>query len=202
MDNAGAPDQSAQSAEEVRLMQLAQRDLRHFSPIYDRYFPRIYGYCLRRVDNAQEAEDLTSQIFTRAMVNIEQYRGGFVAAWLFRIAHNVVATYGSASAHRPSDLSLDDLSYEPEAETINPIDAILQAEDAQLLGQIVAKLPRDQQDLLRMRIVDGLSSEMIAAESGKKAGAVRVTLHRILRRVYSSYAQISGTAGESGGYHG
>jgi len=185
----GATGTTDSSVEEVQVMRAAQKDLRHFSAIYDRYFPRIYAYCLRRVSGPQEAEDLTSQIFTRAMVNIEQYRGGFVAAWLFRIAHNVVATHMTSAAARARDVSLDALSAEVEAQTIDPIDEILQAEDAQVLDRIVAHLTREQQELLRLRIIEGLSSETIAAHLGKQAGAVRVTLHRIFRRLYGDYEQ-------------
>jgi RNA polymerase sigma-70 factor (ECF subfamily) len=171
-------------AEETRLMRAAQGDLRHFSPIYDRYFPRIYAYCLRRVGNVQEAEDLTSQVFTRAMVHIETYRGGFVAAWLFSIARNAIATY---SAGRRAELSIDEIPIELEGESPNLTEDIVQAEEQAVLGQIVAQLPPDQQDLLRWRLVEGLTSEKIAARSGKTAVAVRVTLHRVFRRLYADY---------------
>jgi RNA polymerase sigma-70 factor (ECF subfamily) len=192
MDEISSTGPSAQSVEEVQLMQAAQKDLHHFSSIYVRYFPRIYAYCLRRVSSVQEAEDLTSQIFTRAMVNIEQYRGGFVAAWLFRIAHNVVSTYNASMTVRRGELSFEELPSEIEEQTISLVDDMVQAEEAALLGQIVGQLPNDQQELLRLRIVEGLSSEKIAVRSGKTAGAIRVTLHRLFRRLYTDYARHTG----------
>ena len=185
------PDTTDPSVEEVQIMRAAQTDLRHFALIYDRYFPRIYAYCLRRVNTAQEAEDLTSQIFTRAMVNIDQYRGGFVAAWLFRIAHNVVATHLTNNSGQGIHVSLEALPAELESEASDPIESMVQTEQAQALAQVVARLSHEQQDLLRLRIVEGLSSETIAAQSGKKAGAVRVALHRIFRHLYNDYEQIA-----------
>ena len=176
--------QAEQAALEARVLQAAQYDLQQFSYIYDRYFPRIYAYCLRRVGSSQEAEDLSSQIFTRAMVNLEQYRGGFVAAWLFRIAHNVVYTH---SVSQRNEVSYEALSAEMEAEIENPLDLLAQAEDSRIIQQMVEQLPGDQQQLLRMKLVDGLSSERIGAILGKTAGSVRVTLHRILRRLYTEY---------------
>ncbi len=178
-----------QAANEVQIMLAAQRDLAQFAAIYARYFPRIYGYCLRRIQTAQEAEDLTSQIFTRAMVNIEQYRGGFVSAWLFRIAHNVVYTY-CLSQH--GDVSFEDLPSDLESKATNPAEHVMEVEQTALLDQLLARLPADQQELLRFRIVEGLTSEKIAARLGKTSVSVRVSLHRLFRRLYEDYLKLEG----------
>src|SRR5690349_4481498 len=64
-----------------------------FDSLYECYVERIYTYCLRRVGQHQEAEDLTSMVFTRAWASLDAYRGGSETAWLFKIAHNAVANH-------------------------------------------------------------------------------------------------------------
>src|SRR5262245_44692312 len=117
-----------QHEEEVRMITAAQTDLIRFAPLYERYAPRIYAYCLRRLDNRDEAEDLTSQIFTQAMKALEGYRGGSAAAWLFRIAHNTVVSHFRA---RRIQVSLDDLEYQYSDDENSMIDTIVQAESQQ-----------------------------------------------------------------------
>src|SRR4051794_13309049 len=75
-----------------------------FDLLYEKYVERIYNYCLRRVGQTQEAEDLASVIFTRAWAGLSTYRGGSEAAWLFKIAHNTVANHLRA---RKPQVSLD-----------------------------------------------------------------------------------------------
>src|SRR5258708_4377090 len=82
-----------QEDDDQQNMAQARQDVAAFAPLYERYFHRIYAYCRRRVDSPSDAEDLTSLVFTRALVAVRDYRGGSVAAWLFRIAHNTVANH-------------------------------------------------------------------------------------------------------------
>jgi len=83
MDDAG---------DEAAILARARADPAQFAPLYARYFPRVYRYCLRRVGDPTEAEDLTSAIFTGALAGLGGYRGGSFAAWLFQIAHHAVVS--------------------------------------------------------------------------------------------------------------
>ena len=82
----------ATQADDAHHLRAAQHDLTQFAPVYERYVDRIYAYCRHRVGE-QDAEDVTSHIFVRAMGGVDGYRGGSVAAWLFRIAHNCVVDH-------------------------------------------------------------------------------------------------------------
>jgi RNA polymerase sigma-70 factor, ECF subfamily len=177
------------AAVEAKLMLATRIDPQQFTPIYKRYSPRVYAYCLRRIGSVQEAEELTSITFTRALSNIAQYRGGLVSAWIFRIAHNVLYDYYNS---RKSDAALDDLSEDLHAPSISPMDYVIQNEEADVLRDLVSQLPADQRDLLLYKIVDDLSSEEIGELLGKSSGAVRVTLHRIIRQLYTQYKQREG----------
>jgi len=134
----------AAARDEARIMAAARSDLARFAPLYDHYFPRIYGYCLRRVENEAAAEDLTSTIFTRALTGIQSYRDGSVAAWLFRIAHNAVANH--YRARRPQ-VSFEREDIDLPAEFDEPLEDIMQAEQHAVIRALGNRHPYKNTDL-------------------------------------------------------
>ncbi len=175
------------AATEARQMQAAMHDLAHFAPIYEQYFGRIYRYCVRRVGSVEEAEDLTSVIFTRALVSIAGYRGGSVAAWLFQIAHNAVVNHLRS---RRTHLSIDDAEIDLVADHPAPLDNMMRDETQQALRDLVATLADEQQNLLALKLVAGLSAAEIGQVIGKNAGAVRVELHRVISKLRARYDEL------------
>jgi len=169
-------------------MQMAQRDPALFAPLYERYFQRVYAYCLRRAGSAQEAEDLCSQVFTRALAGLNSYRGGMVAAWLFQIAHNVLANHYRGQKNA---LPLDELDFADEY-AAGVFDEVDDAEDGRILGELVAQLPEDERDLLALSLDAGLTSDEIGAIRGKSAGAVRVEIHRVIKKLRERYHHLNG----------
>ena len=91
------------------LARAAQGDSEAFGILYDRYVGRIYNYIYYRTGNQHDAEDLTSRVFTRAMKHIPKYedRGLPFSAWLYRIAHNLVANWHRDNSRRQI-VELDD----------------------------------------------------------------------------------------------
>jgi len=184
-----APDHSG--ADDKHLLRAARDDLTRFAPIYERYIDRIFAYCRHRV-GAQDAEDVTSQVFTQAMIGLEGYRGGSVAAWLFRIAHNCVIDH---LRRRRSDIALDETGPLTAAGP-DLIEPIMRAEELALVRQIVAELSDEQANLLALKLVSGLTAADIGAVVGKSAVAVRVELHRLIKQVRARYRALERT-GES-----
>ena len=78
-------------ADERLLVEAAQRDPARFGDLYDRHFERVYAFVVRRVPNRDAAEDVTADVFHRALAGLRTYewRGVPFAAWLLRIAVNV-----------------------------------------------------------------------------------------------------------------
>jgi RNA polymerase sigma-70 factor, ECF subfamily len=184
-----SPPHTAETAsidEDTALMLAAQQDPAYFARIYERYFQRIYGYCLRNVNNAYEAEDLASQVFIQAFRNISYYRGGSVAAWLFRIAYGTVANYYRQS--RP-EVAFDDQLPEMAGENTEPLDSIMRSEMHQKLRGLIDTLSVDDRQLLTLKIEGELSSHEIGELLGKNPGAVRTQLHRIIKRIRHLYQQ-------------
>jgi RNA polymerase sigma-70 factor (ECF subfamily) len=170
----------SETLDEVRIMQAARSDITRFAPLYDRYAPRIYAYCLRRVRNRAEAEDLTSLVFTQVLNALPNYRGGAVVTWLFRIAHNTVMSHFRAA--RPQ-VSIEDIENVLEADDLDLVDGIARQETHQAVGAFLATLPDDQRELIALKITAGLTSEQVGEIMGRSAGAVRVEFHRIIKRL-------------------
>jgi RNA polymerase sigma-70 factor (ECF subfamily) len=177
-----------QAAEEARILARAREAPADFAPLYERYFPRIYAYCLRRVGTAEEAEDLTSAVFTRALTGLGGYRGGSVAAWLFRIAHNAVANH---HRDRRPPLPLDPAAVagaQLSGASGDPtLERLVRDEEHERIARLIAALPDEQRELLALKVAGGLSAREIGAVLGKSEGAVRVALHRVVRGLRAAY---------------
>lgn len=167
--------------DEPAILRQAQRDPTAFAPIYERYVGRIYGYCLRHLSEPAEAEDLTSQIFTQVLRSLSNYRGGSVQAWLFRIAHNALMSHFRKNRTR-SSLPIS-LSEQSESTAQAAIANVIETERQNRLRQATAALPLEQRELLALRVDGDLSAREIGQIIGKREGAVRVALHRIMQQL-------------------
>lgn len=169
----------------VQTVARAMSDPAAFKSIYDEFFPRIYHYCLRRIGSAQEAEDLTSVVFTRALTGLAGYRGGSFAAWLFRIAHNVVANHLRG---RKMALPLEEADHLSSHDDV--LEHLLEDEIEQQINRLVAGLPDEQRELITLRISGGLSAKEIGQVVGKSEGAVRVAIHRTIQQLRTAAKEI------------
>lgn len=172
---------------EAELVFAARHDLACFVPIYDHYAPRIYLYCLRRVGSPQEAEDLTSMTFTRALGALTEYRGGSIAAWLFSIARHAIADH--YRENRIDNVSLDQFEDVLPDFSSPPVEQLIQNERCEHLRHLIATFSTEEQELLALSISGELTSEEIGIVVGKKASAVRMRIHRILKRLRALYSE-------------
>jgi RNA polymerase sigma-70 factor (ECF subfamily) len=166
--------------DESLLIARAKTEKEAFGELYERYVDRIYSYVLYRTGNEAEAEDLTARIFERAMKHIGNYehRGAPFAAWLYRIAHNLVANHHRDRSRRKV-ISLDDLGYW-KADIDSPETMAVILEDREKLLEVVRRLPPDRQELLVLKFVDRLSNAAIGDIMGRSEGAIKSLYHRTL----------------------
>jgi len=155
-----------------------------FKPVYEAYFSRIYRYCLKRVGRIEEAEDITSLIFTRALTNIASYRGGSFPAWLFRIAHNVLANH---FRNQRDTVPLEHI--EQRGIEDDPLGRLVTVEEYQRVIRLVATLSGEQRNLLALRFVGRLSAKEIGVVIGKSEGAVRVAIHRTVQHLRAAWEE-------------
>ena len=174
--------------EEENLVRRArQGEPEAFEQLYEANFDRIYRYLVLRVRNRADAEDITQQVFLKALESIGSFRwrGAPFSSWLFRIAHNQVVDYFRKKG-RESTLPLD------EARTVSPDDPVALTEQRLRVEQLAAacaQLSEAQREVVALRFAGGLSVAETAEAMGKSEGATKVMQHDALvklRRILSS----------------
>jgi RNA polymerase sigma-70 factor (ECF subfamily) len=161
--------------EERELVEAAQADPAKFGDLYGLHFETVYGFLARRVRDRATAEDLTSEVFHKALANLRHYewRGAPFAAWLLRIAANALADQGKRAAREvacPEDPP--DPGAPPEVEA---------AENRARLFRLVNELPGNQRRVIQERFVEEKSIREIAQALGRSEGAVKQLQFRALQ---------------------
>lgn len=165
---------------DAELVARARSDSDAFGLLYERYVDRIYSYCFHRVGNAQDAEDLTARTFYRALHALENYeeRGLPFAAWLFRIAHNLVANWHRDRSRRRF-LSLDRI-WSQRSEQDDPEGELERKESHDALWEAINRLPRERRDLLLYKFSGRMSNVEIGGLLKKSESAVKSLYFRTL----------------------
>jgi len=165
---------------ERRLVEAAQRDRASFGDVYERYFALVYAYVARRVRDRATTEDLTSEVFRKALANINRFKwtGAPFGSWLLRIASNLIADRAKRQARNGAHLDESSLTVEllpPDASRASDSQQV-QLEDAERRAwviRMVDELPEDQRRVVRMRFAEEKSINEIALELGRSEGAVK-----------------------------
>ncbi len=162
------------------LVELSKRDQEAFGALYERYVKKIYSYIYYRTSNSHDAEDLTSRVFFRAMSHIEHYvdKGLPFQAWLYRIAHNLVANWHRDKSRRKI-IPLDEFVMS-SLKTDAPEDTAEANEERERLLGAIRRLPADRQQLLYLKFVDHKSNAEIGDILGRSEGAIKSLYHRTL----------------------
>ena len=162
------------------LVKLAAEDKDAFGELYERYLPKIYNYIFYRTGNTQDAEDLTAKVFFRAMSNIGNYvdKGVPFQAWLYRIAHNLVANWHRDQGRRKI-IALDDyVAHSLKSDAPDRLSEEL--EEQRQLMEAVRRLPEDRQQLLLLKFIEQMSNAEIGEIMGRTEGAIKSLYHRTL----------------------
>jgi RNA polymerase sigma-70 factor (ECF subfamily) len=163
--------------DERRLIEAAQQDRARFADVYERYFELVYAYVARRLRDRAATEDLTSEVFRKALANIERFKwtGAPFGAWLVRIASNLIAD--RANRETKDGVHVDASSAMPPRDVLSaPGSQQVQLEDAERRAwviRMVDELPDDQRRVVRMRFAEEKSINEISAELGRSAGAIK-----------------------------
>jgi RNA polymerase sigma-70 factor (ECF subfamily) len=175
---APAAKESRIKAEERLLVAAAQKDLTRFGELYEIHFEQVYAYIARRVNTRETAEDLTSEVFHKALTHLRsfEWRGVPFVGWLFRIASNAIVDQAKRSAKEISGLE------DPAAIAVAEVD-FTDAIDRARLFRLVEELPEDQRRVVVMRFAEEKSICEIAAEIGRSEGAVKQLQFRGLQNL-------------------
>ena len=166
------------SDEEI-LARASAGDRDAFGMLYERYVERIFNYVYYRTGNVNDAEDLTARVFQRAMNHIVNYtdRGVPFSAWLYRIAHNLVANWHRDRSRR-QEIPISDAPLVAKGDP--PETSLVHNEQQESLLRLIRSLPAERQTLLILKFVEHYSNAEIGAIMGRSEGAVKSLYHRTL----------------------
>jgi RNA polymerase sigma-70 factor (ECF subfamily) len=170
-------------------VEAARRDPRAFEALYRKYVAQVYNFALYELRDPHAAEDLTAQVFLRALSGLRNFReqgegtGSSFRVWLFQIARNALSNERRRSRRHP-EASLDAALEMPAADDV-PSTA---AERDELRAALAAidRLPADRRRALVLRFVNELDAREIGQVLGRSEGATRVLIHRSLQTVARS----------------
>ena len=160
---------------EAALVEEARHNPEAFAALYQRYLTPLYRYLYRRLSNAHDAEDLTTQVFIDVLEGLATHRyreGGCFVAWLFTIARRrLVDFYRQRTVEQLGD---------PPSPEPSLVAAIEKGQDMQRLTYLLSRLDEDQQELLRLRFSAGLSFSEMSILEGRSEAAVKMAVYRTL----------------------
>ena len=168
-------------ADERLLIEAAQKDPARFAELYENNFERVYAYVVRRVGNRAETEDLTAEVFHHALANLKRFewRGIPFAAWLFRIAANLISDRWQRAGREQGEKTSSEVESLPATADIEEI------ERRATLFRLVDTLPAEQRRVVVLRFVERKSIKEVAGEIRKTEGAVKQLQFRALSSLRS-----------------
>jgi RNA polymerase sigma-70 factor (ECF subfamily) len=170
-------------ANEKKLVLRAQNgDAEAFGTLYSWYLDAIYRYVYFRVNTTETAEDLTEEVFVRAWEALPTYevRKYPFKSWLYRIAHNLIIDH--RRKQRP--VTVEDEVLQAVASPVHlPEDIVVRFQNNEALTRAVRKLDGEEQQVVILRFVEGLSHREVAEIIGKSEEASRVIQYRAIQRL-------------------
>lgn len=180
---------------EKELVLAARTSMDAFAELYEHYVDSIYGFVLRRVGSASEAEDITAQVFEKALRGIDgfQWKGASFFSWLVRIASNMVVDHYRREG-RARRVDLEEVLPVLEGAD-DPTEGIEIQEERGLILQALRRLPERQRYLLELKFMDELDTESMAEMLGCSRGNLAVRLHRALKALRREVERLEGGEG-------
>jgi RNA polymerase sigma-70 factor (ECF subfamily) len=173
---------------EREIVERAKEDDQAFEVLYDFYFPKIYGYILKRVGDSGTAEDLVSKTFLNVFTNLKnyQYKGYSFGAWVYRIAANNLIDYYRKSGKR-KEINIEEVK-ELQDDTNDTLDELIQhTQERKLVQETLRVLPEKYQEVLDLKFFAERTTDEIAGILETNENNVRVLLFRALKLFKEEY---------------
>lgn len=186
---------SLSPSEEAQLVARAKEDPSAFGDLYELHFQRMYRFVYSRVQDRAVAEDVTSEVFMKALRSIGRYQdtGRPFSAWLYQIAVNAVAD--RYRSQRPVE-DIDEQYQLSDGASLEETAA--HRDELRRIWRLIEELPDQQRTALVLKFQEDMKIEDIAVAMGKSAGAVKLLVHRGVTRLRQQAAQDLGEVGEKG----
>lgn len=180
--------------DERQLVEAAQSDPARFGDLYEHSFAVVYAYISRRVRDRSETEDLTAEVFRRALTSLPRFKwtGAPFAAWLFRIASNLIADRSKRKAKEGSATGIEaesEMAGNPKLTKQTQQVELEECERRARLFKLVAGLAEDQRRVVVMRFTEEKSIRDIANEMGRSEGAIKQLQFRALQNLRAALSK-------------
>ncbi|MFI5261798.1 MAG: RNA polymerase sigma factor [Candidatus Limnocylindrales bacterium] len=168
-------------------VEAARRDPCRFEPLYRKYVGQVYSFATYELHDRHAAEDVTEQVFLRALHALPQFdeRGVGAAStfrvWLFQIARHALSNERRRRARHP-EAPLDAV-LEMAAADADPAAQVVERDAVRRAWRAIEHLPHERRRAITLRFVEEMTTSEIAGAMGRSEGAVRVLIHRALRSV-------------------
>lgn len=182
-----------EEADEQLLIEAARKNPGRFAELYEANFERVYAYVASRVRDRDEAQDVTADVFHKALANLPRFewRGAPFAAWLYRIAANAIVDRAARAARERTIPAPDDPPFSDPALNDPGLEEV---ERRARLFRMVRSLPKDQHRVIELRFAQEMSIREIAGLMGRSEGAVKQLQFRALETLRARWAAETGGA--------
>lgn len=170
--------------DEEIMLKVAEGDLDQLRYLFDRYHLRIYNFFQKMVRNQAVSEDLTQDVFAKVIRYRSSYKQGNFAAWIFTIARNIFSSYYQKQKKERSHLINEEMTDSGEA-------LVTESNEEELshLQRALLQLSNSDRELIVMHRFQEIKYEQIAEIMGSSQGAVKVKVHRALKKLKDIYFQ-------------
>ncbi|WP_108804785.1 RNA polymerase sigma factor [Aquimarina sp. Aq107] len=167
------------------LMILVSNDnLDMMSILFDRYHIRIFNFLLKMTRDRNISQDITQEVFYKAIKYRKSYKKGKFSSWIYTIARNIFSDHYQSQKNK--DQRLDEIEYKVERQETNHLE---KEEIKEQLDNALKELNQNDRELVIMSRYQGIKYQEIAEITGSTAGAVKTKVHRAIHKLKDHYLQ-------------
>ncbi len=166
------------------MLEIANGKLEMLTILFDRYNVRIYNFFNKMVHNKMVSEDLTQDVFIKIIKYKTSYKNGNFAAWIYTIARNIFSSYYQKTKKERSN-EIDDDKLDANETLVSESNQ----DDLEHLQKALLKLSNSDRELIVMHRFQEIKYEQIAQIIGSNENAVKVKVHRALKKLKEIYFQ-------------
>lgn len=177
------------STDEELMTEVKMGDLDALSPIFEKYHVKIYNFFLRQNNDRETSRDLTQNVFSRILKYRHTYdeKQNF-KTWIYEIARNIHFDHYRQNHYFTT--SYDD-SQQPGTRDKDALDEMAETEKREMLAEAIGQLPADQRELIELSRFQGLKYEEISEITGSSVPAIKVKIHRAMKRLKEVYFEMA-----------
>ena len=166
---------------ELNIINSAKEEAANFAPLYEKYYESIFRFIHKRIDDKDNAFDITSQVFLKAMSNLNkyEYRGVPFSSWLYRIANNEVVTFIKKNEEKRC-VNIDTAGVH---EIADDMETFLVEQQHEKLTKIISNLPEDDLQLIEMRFFEKRAFKEIGEILDITENNAKVKVYRVIDKL-------------------